>query len=169
MHNPMGQTKDYDPNGQHKYQPPPLAEEDFMNPHPSLYPTSHQYHQREQHRQQINQQAVDRPNTIQLNNSYGASAMPLPAPAFQYNPTQVRFLRIKMLWHQYCSIVKFLLKLSYRSLSTLRESWGRSNVLVRGMTISNNSKCNLTLMASYHLLVNHTNFISIHRYAVLRY
>lgn len=86
MHNPVGQPNDYDPYGQHKYQPPPLPEDDFMNAHPSLYPASHQYHQHEQPRQQ--QQVVDRPNTIELNNSYGASAMPLPAPAFQYNPTQ---------------------------------------------------------------------------------
>lgn len=87
MHNPMGQSNDHDAYGQQKYQPPPLPEDDFMSPHPSLYPASHQYH--EQHRQQQQQQVVGRPNTIELNNSYGAAAMPLPAPAFQYNPTQV--------------------------------------------------------------------------------
>ena len=168
MHNPVGQTNDYDPYGQHKYQPPPPPEDDFMNPHPSLYPASHQYHQQEQHRQQQQQQIVDRPNTIELNNSYGASAMPLPAPAFQYNPTQVRFVRVELyiIWYQFLFHHIFVFKFSFRSPYIRRESWGRSNLLVLGMTITNNSKCNMTPMAGSHLLVNHTNFISITRYAI---
>ena len=85
MHKPVGQATDYDPYGQDKYPTSTPPEDDFMNPHPSLYPASHQY----QHRHQ-EQQVVDRPNSIDLSNSYGASTM--LAPAFQYNPTQVRIV-----------------------------------------------------------------------------
>lgn len=88
MQNLVGQTNDYDPYGHHKYQPPPPPEDDFMNAHPSLYPASRQFYQLEQHPQPRQQQVIDRPNTIELGNSYGASAMPPPAPAFQYNPSQ---------------------------------------------------------------------------------
>ena len=118
MQNMLGQTNDYDPYGQDKYQPPPPPEDDFMNAHPSLYPASRQFYQHEQHRQQPQQQVIDRPNTIELNNSYGASAMPPPAPAFQYNPTQVWLLVIGSL------MVNFLhlFELAFRSPSTRRES-----------------------------------------------
>ena len=114
MQNLVGQTNDYDPYGHHKYQPPPPPEDDFMNTHPSLYPASRQFYQLEPHPQPRQQQVIDRPNTIELNNSYSASAMPPPAPAFQYNPSQVRLLVSRSLmvkifynpyvhtWDRYC-------------------------------------------------------------------